>query len=708
MYRLSFILLFLFISFIVKADQPYIDPKQDSLDMKYLDDKSWNVLYNNPDSAIIYAEELYQLAVEKNSLLFQAYSFNTKGIAYDIKGDNFKALENYNECMQIYKSMNDIRGIGVSHLNIGIIYYNQGMYLKAMEEYRKSLNLFEKAKDKRGIADANNNISIIYKTQKQYKESLKYLESCLPIYKEINDEQGIGITYMNIGIVYELENDKKSALEYFLKSIQIAEKINDQIMIGSGLVHLGQLYQENHEIDKALKHYEKAYDIALKLEDLSAQSIALNNIGSIHNLMGKPQEGIKYCRQGLKISENINDLDNIMDNCYCLYESYSKLGDDHQALQYFKSYNKWSDSLLNESVTKEILQQSFQKKFREKEITDSIQAREKEIIAKAQLDAKNAKLKAQDQELKNERIIGYTLILGLLIVAVFGWIMYNRFKLTRKQNIIIEEQKEIVEEKNKNITDSINYALRIQQSFLPKESEIKKYFEKSFIIYQPKDIVSGDFYWLTPVNGNHQLIVLAIADCTGHGVPGAMMTMIGNTLLNQTIGNNNINTPAEALNFLNEQLPLNLKKNNLEADIKDGFDIVMCEIDKAKNLIYFSGANNTLIKISNGIIEEFKGDKQAISASSEVQKFPFTHQEISYQKGDRIYITTDGLPDQFGGPNGKKYKIATLRRFLISIQHLPFEDQKIQILNELNSWMKPSANIHYEQVDDITLLALEL
>jgi serine phosphatase RsbU (regulator of sigma subunit) len=294
--------------------------------------------------------------------------------------------------------------------------------------------------------------------------------------------------------------------------------------------------------------------------------------------------------------------------------------------------------------------------------------------------------------------------------------MYNRFKLSRKQNEIIanqklevEKQKEVVDEKNKNITDSINYALRIQRSFLPKEDELKKYLGEHFIIYRPKDIVSGDFYWMTPVsNAENDLLVLAVGDCTGHGVPGAMMTMIGNTLLNQTIGNFAINTPAEALDFLNKELPKNLKKQNQQSEIKDGMDMVMCELDRKNMKMYFSGANNTLYLIRDNVLTEFKGDKQAISASDEATKKPFTPHEIDIFEGDCFYMSTDGIADQFGGLAGKKFKSSRLKELLIRISDKEMIEQKKSVEAEIDEWMFPNATINYEQVDDICIIGFKI
>lgn len=301
-------------------------------------------------------------------------------------------------------------------------------------------------------------------------------------------------------------------------------------------------------------------------------------------------------------------------------------------------------------------------------------------------------------------------------VALFTIILINtRFNLTKKEIIArlslaesnkqLAEQKNIIEEKNKDIEDSINYAERIQRSILPPEDDMRRAFKDYFVLYKPKATISGDFYWMaqvkTDTDGAH-LSVVAAVDCTGHGVPGALMSIVGTALLNQTIKHPDVNTPAQALDFINRELPKNLKQQHGEV-IRDGMDIVMCAIDYKTSTMYFAGANNPVYIIRNGGLTELKGDKQAVSGSNDDIKKPFTNQQFQLQKNDLVYLITDGYADQFGGPEGKKFRSKQLRETLVRIHTLPMAEQGRKLDQVFEAW-KGSL----DQVDDVTILGIKI
>ncbi len=301
-------------------------------------------------------------------------------------------------------------------------------------------------------------------------------------------------------------------------------------------------------------------------------------------------------------------------------------------------------------------------------------------------------------------------------VALFTIILINtRTNLTKKEIIarlaLAESNRqmtiknEIIEEKSKEITDSINYAKRIQHAILPSDEELKEYFTESFVLYQPKDIVSGDFYWSisTTTNDKKKVSVISAIDCTGHGVPGAFMSIMGYTILNQTKQQEGVNCPADVLNFLNSQLSDVLKQRKTENTIRDGMDMSICAIDYSSNQIQFAGANNPMYLIRNNELTEIKADKQPIGAYVDERVTPFTNHTIAGQKGDCLYLFTDGYADQFGGPKGKKFKHQQFKELLIEIAALPMETQKETLKNKINSW-KGSL----EQVDDILVIGFRI
>lgn len=294
-------------------------------------------------------------------------------------------------------------------------------------------------------------------------------------------------------------------------------------------------------------------------------------------------------------------------------------------------------------------------------------------------------------------------------VLIYARDITERLKMEKE----IREQKKLIEEKNKEIIDSINYARRIQRGTLPQEETLKKCFENFFVLYKPKDIVSGDFYWGLPSvnrNTNTKLGIIATVDCTGHGVPGAFMSMLGNTLLNQTIYNPDIVTAADVLNYLNRELPQNLKSTGNEITIRDGMDMALCIFEFPSPLetgagvrLNFAGANNPCWIIRENQLIELKADKQAISAGTDMEKHPFIDHIFNLQKNDAIYLFTDGYADQFGGPKGKKFKYSQLEKLLLSIQNKSMSEQR-EILNDtIEKW---KGNL--EQLDDICIIGVRV
>ncbi|MCC6690221.1 MAG: SpoIIE family protein phosphatase [Bacteroidia bacterium] len=264
----------------------------------------------------------------------------------------------------------------------------------------------------------------------------------------------------------------------------------------------------------------------------------------------------------------------------------------------------------------------------------------------------------------------------------------------------INEQKMIVEEKNKNITDSINYAKRIQDAILPSDEKVNSLLPESFVLFLPKDIVSGDFYWCEQW-GNQTLI--AAVDCTGHGVPGAFMSIVGFNLLNQCVHEHGLTKPAVILNNLNRGLSKIIKQKSKNDSVKDGMDISLCSINRKNKKLEFAGAYNPLWLIRNGGLTEIKADKTPIGASAE-NTFPsFTNYEVDLQSGDAIYIFSDGYPDQFGGPAGKKFKYKQLQQLLLSIQSKSMAEQKQALIDTIKRWAGS-----LEQVDDILIIGVKI
>jgi serine phosphatase RsbU (regulator of sigma subunit) len=276
---------------------------------------------------------------------------------------------------------------------------------------------------------------------------------------------------------------------------------------------------------------------------------------------------------------------------------------------------------------------------------------------------------------------------------------YLEKELDARTSIVMKQKGEI-ELQNLEITDSINYAKRIQTSILPDINKLKETFKEAFILFHPRDIVSGDFYWFDKLDND--IFVLVCADSTGHGVPGAFMSMIGSTLLQDIVTRQRISKPSEILTLLDKQIFATLNQNDELGVSNDGMDIVVCEFNTKTNYVRFASAMRPVIIVMDGEPYYIKGNRSSVGGESVIEKY-YDDQEYYLNKGDIIYMFSDGLPDQFGGQDGKKMKIARLKKLVETIVNLPMDDQKDLILDFYNKW---KGNL--EQVDDILILGVRV
>ena len=326
--------------------------------------------------------------------------------------------------------------------------------------------------------------------------------------------------------------------------------------------------------------------------------------------------------------------------------------------------------------------------YEKKAVTDSIKNAEAAKV-------KDAQLIAQEAQLNEEATLRISLMGGLGLVLVFAFFIFNRLRVTRRQKKVIEEQKEIVEEQKKDITDSIQYAENIQKSLLPSAEELSL-IPDGFVLFQPKDIVSGDFYWMQNYQGR---LYLAACDCTGHGVPGAFMSMIGSSLLDEAVIEKGLTKPNEIFYEVRKGFINALKQTGEKGQQKDGMDATLIAWDKNDKL-EFSVANNPLLLIRNGELLETKPDRQPVGFFTGEQK-PFTHHELNLEKGDTVYIFSDGYHDQFGGPKEKKFMIKNFKKLLVSIQDKTMNEQKEILETTMAEWKDDT-----EQIDDILVMGV--
>jgi serine phosphatase RsbU (regulator of sigma subunit) len=447
------------------------------------------------------------------------------------------------------------------------------------------------------------------------------------------------------------------------------------------LSNIGNIY-DLMKSPKGLSYHQRSLKLREDIGDKKGQAFGLVNVSESHFLNGNINEALDYAKRGYELANKMGFPDNIQKSSYILSKIYKSQSKYPLALEFYEQSVLMKDSIKNEESNRASYKLQTKYEFEKQQaVKDAEHNKQMEIIA---------------ERGKKQKVITYSIALGSLLLLIFFVFIYNRLQITKRQKSIIEEQKQLVEEKQKEILDSINYAKRIQAAILPSDRVIKQFLPESFVFYKPKDIVAGDFYWL---EHKHDKVLFAAADCTGHGVPGAMVSVVCNNALNRSVREFGLTEPSKILDKTKEIVIQEFEKS--DADVKDGMDIALCALQE--NTLYYSGANNPLwiIREGSGIIEEVKSTKQPVGKVDNTK--PFENHTVELKKGDSIYIFTDGYQDQFGGEKGKKFKAAKLKELLLNNREKSMEEQLVTLNQTFDKW-KGSL----EQVDDVCVIGVRI
>ncbi|MDO9185570.1 MAG: tetratricopeptide repeat protein [Bacteroidia bacterium] len=665
----------------------------DTSKVNTLNELSWQ--YITSGSYVLagkYAQDALHAAENLNFKKGIGASYNNIGITHWYQGNYEKALENYLKALKIRQEIGDKKGIASSYGNIGIIYETQGEYRKALDNHLKALKIQEESGDKNGISNCYNNIGGIYLRLGNYEKSLENYQKCLEICELMANKTGVAISYNNIGIIYRKQVNYEKALINYSNSLEIAEEINFKPLISSALGNIGLVYSDQGNYKKALDNYLKCLKISEEIGNKQGIGLSYINIGITYAKLDRFDESYNNLNQSLRLFKEIGYKEEIKNVYSALSDLFEKKGDFKQSYNYHKLYSDIKDSLLNEQSTKQIAEMNTK--------YDS-EKKDKDLIKK------DAEIIKQQAETEKQILQRNTFIIGFALVLILSFFIYNGYrnkqtanKLLEETNSLIEYQKHLVEEKNLKITKSINYAKQIQQAILPSRELIKSFLPESFIFFRPKDIVSGDFYWFSE---KQDKLLIAIADCTGHGVPGAFMSMIGNTLLNEIVNVKNIVEPAQILNQLNNGIVSLLHQGETLTTQDDGMDITILSIDKTNNQIEFAGANHFSYLIKQNQLETLTGDIFSIGGMFGRSDINFTSKKISVQKGSTIYLFTDGFVDQFGGEKNTKFLSSRFEQLLKTIQQHNLEEQHKKLIVSFDDWKGNN-----KQLDDVLVVGIRL
>ncbi len=720
-----------------------------------------NVYSNQGDfiKAIEYHEKSLRLKEDLGDSLGISMSLNNLGNIYAYQGNYPEALGYYDKSLKIMERLGKKSILSKNLNNIANIYIYQGDVAKALDYYNRSIKINEEIGDQRNNSDCLNNIGLIYKGQGDTEKAMEYFLRSLKLREDFGDKKGISGSYNNIGNVYlDLAEERtikgipgrdsllNKALEYYNKSLKLSEETNDIDGIATALSNIGLIYDNKNSFNEALSFYNRALEYREHMGDKSGISIILNSIGIIYFNKNQTDLSYQYARRSYSLAKETGNVLDIAESARLLEKIYARQGNYKLSRQYFGEYVVMRDSLKKEENQRLTQQKYYQYEYEKKAATDSIAHSKEMEISKLEIARRTA-------ESRKQKLVIVFITIGLLLVLLFAGIILRSLQLVRKQKNIIMVQKRLVDETNiklnqqneeiktqrdeienqrdeiiaqrdmvfeqkthieqihHELTGSIRYAERIQNAVLPSEEYIREVIgncgisaSELFILYKPRDIVSGDFYLFNRLNNT---LVVAVADCTGHGVPGALMSMLGISFLNEILTNSEEQSPGLILNELRNNIIHSLQQKGIQGEQKDGMDIALISYNVAARTLQYAGANSPLIIISGKKHEltEIKPDRMPVAIHENMK--PFTNHVVPVNKGDIIYLATDGYGDQFGGPEQRKFLSRRFKELLLEISGKSMSHQKAILDETIEDW-KNNYVEKYQQTDDITVMGLKL
>lgn len=653
------------------------------------------------DSNVVFSLTCIQRAIEicKNNKLEkeEAFAYKAQAVLHKLNKNHDSVLIDISMAEQIFLRLNLQEDLSMLYQLRGNYFYRLGDFKNASKGYFQALENAEKNKDEENMAAAYNSIGNIFFYEGDHDKAIAYYKKSLDIHKKTGNVRRMASALDNIGLAYSNKGDLKSAIVYQKNALSLLEKTTDSMTIAESYLNLGTTYERMEQYDTAKIYVEKAYRLNKKINYAIGLCNAASQLGAVEFFRKNYDAALPYLNEGFDLANELELLPQLHKVSEYMYRCYEAMHDYPNTIKYLKIYSDVNGKLYTADNTK------AQKELAEKYETDKKQ-KENELLKKNN--------EISQSKLSQEKTTRYALIIGIALVLLLTGFVFFRFnekkrdnKLLNEKNVAIEfqneqiqEQHRNIEEKNREITDSIQYAKRIQFSVLPSEKLLKSYLKNSFVFYQPKDIVSGDFYWFTR---KEDLLFFAVADCTGHGVPGALMSMLGTSFLNQVVQEKNILSPPEILKELHRAILATLNENLEQRDSKDGMDIALVCIDTQKSKLTFTGAGRPLYMVKQNQLQIVKADKMSIGGIYELNEMHYSKNEFHIEAGTSIYIFSDGVPDQFGGPDKKKLMVKRVQEWILNNHHLPVEEQKVKFTLFMQNWMKDT-----EQIDDLTFAGI--
>ena len=582
---------------------------------------------------------------------------------------------------------------------LGEVYGIQGDYIASLDVLQKALKLAEENNDAYNISYCCSSLGQVSQMTGDIETAIKFFKRSASLAKLNDDKSLYGFSLSNLAQAFKSTGQKQRSLAYYDSSLTLARAQKEYQREASILVNMSEdIYNKNLH-DSAFSSLHRALALAIEANDMNIISDAGYHLALLYQRAGKIEQAIKYGEDALSTARKSGLITNIRNVAGVLAQAYETKNNTVKALEMHKLHVHLKDSITNIDNVKKLAAIEYRGK---EEKLQAERSKDKAIH--------NAEQLKKEEEIKQQRTIVYAVSGGLVLLLVLVFVIFKSLRENKKKNKIISEQKaevektnteiqhqkEIVEEKQKEILDSINYAKRIQYALLAHKNLLDQHLKEYFVMFKPKDIVSGDFYWAT-YNSAKNYFYLAVCDSTGHGVPGAFMSLLNISFLNEAINEKNIFAPGEVFNHVRTRLIENISHEGAQ----DGMDGILVCFDLNSGEITYAAANNNPVLIRGEQIIDLTLDKMPVGNSSFTSGFKTFN--LAYEPGDVLFLYTDGFADQFGGPKGKKFKYSQLNGLLKNNAARSPDEMKQSLLYTFEQWRGD-----LEQVDDVCIIGIRI
>jgi len=607
-----------------------------------LNELAWLLRYEDTHEAQKLCSEALKLSHKIEYPRGIAYARLYQAVTQFLLAPNGDLIQNLLDSMDYFQETDEEEmGLSISLNFLAMANESYGDYERGLEYAQDALREAEQIRYREGEGDALSTLGLIYSRLSDFNKSLESYNESLTIRKEIGNNKAISSSLNLIARTHSLAGDYDKALSFYQQGLDLRTRIDDKSGLPWTYLGIASLHERTGDYKKALNEYQISRELNKTAGEKRCHLQCLMGEGRAYLKLRELDQGYKSLRQSLQLAEELNAKPLIFEAHRALGEYFELSGDYKTALEHFKQY---------QLMEKEVVNAESQNRLKNQQIAFAIE---------------RSKREAEIYQLKN---------------------------------VELKKAYDEIEIKNREITDSIRYALRIQDAVLPPEEVFSKFMPEHFILFRPRDIVSGDFYWMTQKD---HFTVFVAADCTGHGIPGAFMSMLGISFLNDIVGNMENLQANLILEQLRLQVIISLHQTGKEGEAKDGMDLSLCIFDHETQELQFSGAYNSIYHIRKGELTELKADRMPIAIHWKMDG-KFTNQMIQIIEGDTVYMFSDGYADQFGGPEGKKIKCKPVKDLLLSIQDQSMDEQNDRIEQYFDEW-KGSL----PQVDDVIVIGLK-